>query len=257
MQIILKTKRNLMALFGILILLATACGRPAIEPNFSNDVGSSMENSDLESTAPITNVNDMVVDEGRSAKVSLQMKGLVEKIQDNELQINGQTISIDSETSMEGTISTGDRVEVKFSETSNGALMALRIELINSTGNDDSIDDSAVDDDNDDNDDDSAADNDDDSADDYDDDSADDNDDDSADDYDDDSADDYDDDSADDSNDDSADDSNDDSADDSNDDDNDSDDDDNDSDDDDDDSSDDDDDSSDDDDSHDDDKHDD
>ena len=177
-------KKNLFVFTALTVfsLLLSACGATPASTS-ANTVGAKVDASPTEFT------------------------GIVEAIEEDQITVDGQVITVSPEILASGSFTVGDTVEVEASTDENGDLVAESVELHNDDSNDDLYDDSSddmYDDSDDDMYDDSSDDMYDDSDDDMDDDSDDDMDDDSDDDMDDDSSDDMDDDSDDDSNDDNS-----------------------------------------------------
>ena len=61
--------------------------------------------------------------------------GIVESMDGGQWQINGEVVSVDAVTSVDGNIQVGDRVKVEASVSSDGTVIALRIESSSSDDN--------------------------------------------------------------------------------------------------------------------------
>lgn len=69
-----------------------------------------------------------------------ELKGTAENLTATSIIINGQTIIINANTKIEGTLSAGAKVEVEAVRQANGSLLALEIEVENDEDSDEDVD---------------------------------------------------------------------------------------------------------------------
>ena len=60
--------------------------------------------------------------------------GVVEAINGTEWTVNGQTITLDSQTSLDPNIAVGDEVRVEANVSADGAVIALKVESSKNSG---------------------------------------------------------------------------------------------------------------------------
>lgn len=80
----------------------------------------------------------------------IKLEGIVESLSDDSMIVDGQTIAIDENTKIEGTLAEGAEVEVKVEVQEDDSLLALKIEVEDEDGDHDEDDDSDHDSDGDD-----------------------------------------------------------------------------------------------------------